>query len=95
MKILALTTSYRKQGATARIVRMMQPSERETTKTGLPVTRDLAQAYAFSLLVALVMAAASVLGLLCPTQLYPTEERQHSLLTNDLVNLCSGAGSSR
>ena len=95
MKILAITTSYRKRGNTARIVRMMEPSERETTKTRLPVTHDPAHAYAFSLLIALPTAAASAWGLPYPSQLYPTEELQQALLTNDLVNLCSGAGSSR
>lgn len=68
----------------------MERSEREATAAGLPVTRDLTGVFAFSLLVALLTAAASLLGLLLPDRLYPSEDLQQSFLVNDVINLVIG-----
>jgi hypothetical protein len=54
------------------------------------VTRDLTGVFAFSLLVALLTAAASLLGLLLPDRLYPSEDLQQSFLVNDVINLVIG-----
>lgn len=48
------------------------------------------RAQALSLVVALVMAAVSLTGLLLPANLYPTEELRHAFLANDVVNLLIG-----
>ena len=68
----------------------MAVSSSATSRTRLPVTRGLAPIHACTLLIALLMAAASVLGLLSPARLYPTEELQQSLVANDVINLCLG-----
>jgi len=56
----------------------------------LPVTRDLTPAYGISLVTALLMAGASVAGLLFPTALYPAEALRQSFVTNDIVSLFIG-----
>jgi hypothetical protein len=48
------------------------------------------RAQALSLVVALVMAAVSLAGLLLPANLYPTEELRRAFLANDVVNLVIG-----
>jgi hypothetical protein len=62
----------------------------DTPSAGLPVTRNLTLAYAFSLAAALLMVVASVAGLLYPARLYPTEELRQSFVFNDVVNLFIG-----
>jgi hypothetical protein len=60
-------------------------------RTGrLPSNRDLALEYAFSLVVAVIMAVASVVGLLYSTTLYPTEVLVLSYLPSDAFNLVIG-----
>lgn len=59
-------------------------------RSGLPITRDLTLAYALSLVVALLMAGASIVGLLHPTVIYPTDELRRWLVTNDALNLVAG-----
>jgi len=56
----------------------------------LPVTGTLTLFYALSLLVALLMAVASVAGLLDPQRLYPAEDLRESFLATDVVNLLIG-----
>ena len=56
----------------------------------LPVTRDLALAYALSLVVTLMMGVASAAGLLYTTNLYPTQEPLKTFVANDVVNLFIG-----
>ncbi len=56
----------------------------------LPLNRPLKRATNLSIVVTLLMAAASVAGLLFPTVLYATAELQQSSLTNDVVNLIVG-----
>lgn len=56
----------------------------------LPTTRDLTWAYVLSLIIALLMGAASVAGLLFPADIYPAEELLESFVPNDVVNLAIG-----
>jgi len=53
----------------------------------LPVKYGLALFYAFSFLVALLMTAASLAGLLFQSSIYPTDELRLSFVPNDVVNL--------
>ncbi len=53
----------------------------------LPVTRHLTFAYVLSFLIAFLVAALSLAGLLFPFTVYPTEELRRSFMSNDLVNL--------
>lgn len=63
----------------------MQPNTRP-----LPITRNLSPACALSLVIALLMTAASLAGLLFPASLYPTEALRRTFLANDVVNLFIG-----
>ena len=56
----------------------------------LPVRGDLKLPTALSLLVAILMALASLAGWLSPSTLYPTEEAIQSFVANDMVNLVLG-----
>ncbi len=56
----------------------------------LPITRDLTLAYEFSLVIALIVAVASVIGLLYQTSIYPTKELLKTFVSNDVVNLFIG-----
>jgi hypothetical protein len=56
----------------------------------LPITRDLTLEHAFSLVVAVIMAAASVVGLLYRTTLYPTEALVLSYVPSDAFSLVIG-----
>jgi hypothetical protein len=55
-----------------------------------PSTRNLTLAYILSLIVALLMTAASLAGLLFQSVLYPTDELRQSFVSNDVVNLFIG-----
>ncbi|MEN8242397.1 MAG: hypothetical protein ABFS17_10780 [Chloroflexota bacterium] len=65
-------------------------STNQTRTPGLPVKRDLAQAYTLTLIITLLLVAASLVGLLTQGRLYPDEELRQSLLPNDVVNLLVG-----
>lgn len=56
----------------------------------LPVTRQITLAYALSLVVALLMAGASVAGIAYGALIYPTEELRHWSVLTDAVNLVAG-----
>jgi hypothetical protein len=56
----------------------------------LPIRGNLTLAYAVSLLIAALMAIASVAGLLYQTLFYPTDELLQSFVPNDVVNLLIG-----
>lgn len=56
----------------------------------LPIKQDITQAYRASLLIALLVAIASVLGLAFTDQIYPSEELIQSFLTNDAINIIVG-----
>jgi hypothetical protein len=58
--------------------------------TTLPIRRDLTLTYAVSLLIAALMAIASLAGLLYQTAVYPADELLQSFLQNDVVNICIG-----
>ena len=59
-------------------------------KNKLPLKRALTNAANLSRIVAGLMAAASLAGLIFPSALYATTELQQSYLTNDVVNLLVG-----
>lgn len=60
------------------------------TTINLPAKCDLGPLYGYSFIVALLMAGASVAGLLFPARLYPTAELRQSFVANDVINLCIG-----
>lgn len=68
----------------------MNSSFNKELSTSLSITGDLTTAYIFSLVVAFLLTAASVGGLLFPSSIYTTEELRQSFLANDLVNLLLG-----
>ena len=61
-----------------------------TLTSSLPILHKLSIPYVVSLIVAVLMSAASVAGLLNPDMLYPTVETKQNFLPNDLVNLLIG-----
>ncbi len=58
--------------------------------TGLPVRGNLTLIYVLSFIIAVLMAAASVLGLLYRAVIYPTDDLLQSFVSNDVVNLFIG-----
>ena len=58
--------------------------------TRLPVRRSLTLIYALSVIIALLMAAASVAGLLVRATVYPTDELVQAFVPNDVVTLLVG-----
>ena len=56
----------------------------------LPVKSDLILIYILSFLIAILMAVASVLGLMYRTIIYPTDELFRTFVPNDIVNLFIG-----
>ena len=56
----------------------------------LPIRRDLALTYAISFIIAILMAAVSIAGLLYRTAIYPTDDLLRSFVSNDAVNLFIG-----
>jgi hypothetical protein len=57
---------------------------------GIPIKRELAVTCNLTVLVILLVAAASVAGLLFGHAVYPTEELRRAFVPNDVVNLCIG-----
>lgn len=55
--------------------------------TALPVKKDISSSYTFSLVLALLMAGASLAGLLFQTWMYPNKELRQSSVATDVVNL--------
>jgi hypothetical protein len=64
----------------------------ETTTNGsrLPTTQGIRMAYVLSLIIAVLMAAASIAGILYPADIYPAEELLAAFVPNDVVNLAIG-----
>jgi hypothetical protein len=58
--------------------------------THLPVQRSLTWIYAFSLLIAVLMAAASIAGLMYTSAIYPADELVRAFVPNDVTNLLIG-----
>jgi len=56
----------------------------------LPIKRNLTLIYAFSFVIAILLAAACIEGLLYRTTIYPTEELLRTFVSNDVVNLFIG-----
>jgi hypothetical protein len=56
----------------------------------LPLRRDLVHIYALSFMVAILMAAASIIGLLYHDVIYPTDDLLQSFVPSDVVNLLIG-----
>ena len=56
----------------------------------LPLARNISTSYTLSLIVALVMAAVSLAGLLFQSSIYPIEELRQSFVSNDVVNVFIG-----
>jgi len=52
--------------------------------------REVSLAYVLSSVVAILMAAASAIGLGYRTSIYPTEDLLQSFLSNDVVSLVIG-----
>jgi len=67
---------------------MTNPDQTDTAH--LPIRRNLTLAHAISLVIAALMAIASVAGLLVPTTVYPTDELLQAFVPNDIVNLLIG-----
>ncbi len=57
---------------------------------GLPIQRDLTLAYALSLVVALIMTVASVVGILYRAVIYPTDKLLVPFVSTDALNLVVG-----
>jgi hypothetical protein len=62
----------------------------QESTSGLPTRRSLTLIYVLSLLIALLMAAASAIGLLYHAAIYPSKELFESFVSNDIVNLLIG-----
>jgi hypothetical protein len=58
--------------------------------TQLPIKRDLSPAYQLSLAVAFLVAMVSLVGLLFPQVLYPSDELRQAFVPNDVINLLIG-----
>jgi hypothetical protein len=56
----------------------------------LPIKRNLSATYALSLVVAFLMTAVSLGGLLFPSIIYPTDELTKNFFPNDVINLVVG-----
>jgi len=56
----------------------------------IPLKSSLGLVQRLSILVALLMTAASLAGLLFPAVVYPTADLRHAFLANDVVNLLIG-----
>jgi hypothetical protein len=56
----------------------------------LPITRNLTPIYALSSIIVILMAVASIAGLLCQTTIYPTDELLQSFLPTDVAILVIG-----
>ena len=66
----------------------MNTDQRQSTSQ--PVKHNLTLIYALSFIIAILMAAASVAGILHQTIVYPTDELLQSFLANDVTNLLIG-----
>ena len=65
-------------------------SSNQEDTANLPIRCSLTLAYAVSLVIAAIMAIASVAGLLYGSIIYPTDELLQSFVPNDVVNLFIG-----
>ncbi len=75
---------------TSSIHRAGEVTQDQEHTTGLPLQHSLSLTYAVSLLIAILMAAASIAGIVYRTTIYPTEELLRAFLPNDVVTLFIG-----
>jgi hypothetical protein len=68
----------------------MQLSNSVPSSNDLPIRNYLKPVYIFSLLIAVLMGFVSVVSLLHPNNVYPTQELLESFLPNDVINLVIG-----
>jgi hypothetical protein len=68
----------------------MTTSNMKSSSDRLPITSNLTLAYAISFVIALIMAVASVVGLLFRTDIYPTDELILSFVPVDVFHLVVG-----
>jgi hypothetical protein len=59
-------------------------------RAGLPIRFNLMLAYVFSLAITLIMTAASIVGILYPSVVYPIDEQLQTYMPNEVVNLLIG-----
>jgi hypothetical protein len=64
--------------------------ETPNSSVGLPIRGSLTAVCALTLLIAVLMTAASVEGIVHSRSVYPTEELRRMFLANDVANLCVG-----
>ena len=62
----------------------------QARNASMPIKHNLTLIYVLSFIIAILMAVASISGLLYQTIVYPTEELLQSFLTNDVANLLIG-----
>jgi hypothetical protein len=62
----------------------------KTSSELLPVKFDIKILYVASLIIALMTAIISIIGILYQKSIYPTENLLHSFVPNDIVNLLAG-----
>lgn len=68
----------------------MEYQLRHSPSDSLPIERDLKPASILTIILAVLMTAASLGGLFLPSSLYPTDELRLAFLANDVVNLLIG-----
>jgi hypothetical protein len=68
----------------------MTSSSNPSPTLSLPVNNDLSKAYSLSVVVAILLTAASLVGLILPSAIYQTDEQLTSFLPNDAINLLLG-----
>ena len=62
----------------------------QSRNASMPIKHNLTLIYGLTFIIAILMAAASVAGLLHQTSVYPTDELLQSFLANDVTNLLIG-----
>jgi len=62
----------------------------QTRNASLPIKHNLTLIYGLTFIIAILMAVASISGLLYQTIVYPTDELLQSFLANDVANLLVG-----
>jgi hypothetical protein len=58
--------------------------------TGLPIRHSFGLTYLIALIITLIMAIASVVGIIFRSTIYPTEDLYSNFMPNDVVNLLIG-----
>jgi len=73
---------------------MNHPPETATSKSfglsGLPIHRDIKTPLSLSMVIAVLMGVMSLVGLIFPGRIYPSEAMRQTYMTNDLINILIG-----